>query len=197
MNHKNNVFNNLVKLREELGYTQEELAEILEVSTRMIHNYESGKILFPIEKALKLTEKFNCSLDWLYGNCTKEFDKYDNFLIDIRNLIYRKDNSIVFSISKSYWEYIKTVNNIKKSDKTNYEKQREIWELKANYENKLDLAWEFSIDVNKFSLFYKPDSKSSCPYIGESHIKSDISDEQKKECINFLNSILNTDIEES
>lgn len=196
MNYKNNISDNLVILRKELGYTQADLAEILDVSTRMIHNYESGKTLLPIENALKLSEKFNYSLDWLYGNCTKEFDKCDNFLTDIRNLIYRKDDSIVFSISESYWEYIKTVNNIKKSDKTSSEKQREILELKANYEDKLDLAWEFSIEVNKFDLFYKPDSQPSCPYIEEPDIKSDISKKQKEECINFLNSILDIEKKE-
>lgn len=191
MNNKNNIYNNLIELGKELGYTQADLAEFLGVDTRMIHNYESGKTLLPIERALKLAEKFNYSLDWLYGNSTKEFDKCDNFLIDIRNLIYRKNNSIVFSISASYWEYIKTVNTINASSKTTSEKQREILKLKAEYKNTSNLAWEYSIDINEFLQFYKPDSKSSCPYIEESHVETNISSEQEANSIDFLNFILN------
>lgn len=191
MNNNNNIFNNLIELRKDLGYTQAELAEILDVDTRTIHNYESGKTLLPIERALKLTEKFNCSLDWLYGNSTKEFDKCDDFLIDIRNLIYRRDDDIIFSITTSYWEYIKNVNAIKGSDKTTSEKQREILRLKAEYKNTSDLAWEYSVNINEFLQFYKPDSRSSCPYIEEPHVKTNISSEQEKSANAFLNYILN------
>lgn len=39
---------NLLELREELQLTQKQLAEILDVSERMIGNYETGVVTLPI-----------------------------------------------------------------------------------------------------------------------------------------------------
>lgn len=43
--------NNLANIRDDLGYTQKQMGEILGVSERMIQKYESNQYNLPIEKA--------------------------------------------------------------------------------------------------------------------------------------------------
>lgn len=57
---------NLLELREELQLTQKQLAEILDVSERMIGYYETGVVTLPIDKAILLCQKYNYTLDWIY-----------------------------------------------------------------------------------------------------------------------------------
>lgn len=57
--------NKLAKLRREAGYTQEQLAEILEVSRQSISKWESDISYPETEKLIKLGELYNCSMDYL------------------------------------------------------------------------------------------------------------------------------------
>lgn len=189
------IYTRLAELREDLDLTQEQLAEILGVSTKMVSNYETGTNALPIDKALILSEKYGYSLDWLYKRCNSNFDNHNDFLIDIRELVYRKDNKIYFSISDSYWNYIKNINSIRHSDKTQGERRREIFRLNKEYKKRHDFAWEISIKVEEFVSYFKPDSKSSCPYITEESVETDISDEQREDCKKFIISLLTSDEE--
>ncbi len=189
------IYTRLAELREDLDLTQEQLAEILGVSTKMVSNYETGANALPIDKALILSEKYGYSLDWLYKKYNINFDNCKDFLIDIRKWVYQKDDKIYFSISDSYWNYIKSVNSIRHSDKTEGEKRREIFRLNKEYEERHDFAWEISIKTEEFLSYFKPDSKSSCPYRTEESIETDISSEQIEYCKKFIESILNSDEE--
>lgn len=189
------IYTRLAELREDLDLTQEQLAEILGVSTKMVSNYETGTNALPIDKALILSEKYGYSLDWLYKRYNINFDNHNDFLIDIRELVYRKDNKIYFSISDSYWNYIKKINSIRHSDKTQGERRREIFKLNKGYKKRHDFAWEISIKVEKFISYFKPDSKSSCPHITEESVETAISDEQREDCKKFIISLLTSDEE--
>ena len=57
--------NKLAKLRREAGYTQEQLAEMLEVSRQSISKWESDISYPETEKLIKLGELYNCSMDYL------------------------------------------------------------------------------------------------------------------------------------
>ncbi len=56
---------NIKKIRKERGLTQEELAEIMEVSRQAVSKWESGEGYPEVEKLLFLANRFNISLDAL------------------------------------------------------------------------------------------------------------------------------------
>lgn len=192
MRESDTIYTRLADLRKDLDLTQERLAEILGVSTKMVSNYETGINALPIDKALILSEKYGYSLDWLYKKQDINFDNLNDFLIDIRELLYQKDDKIYLSISFSYWNYIKTVNAIRHSDKTPGEQRREIFKLNKEYKKNHDFTWEISIKPEEFSTYFKSNRKSSCPHITEESIETDISDEElekfQKEIISLINS---------
>lgn len=53
------------RLRKENNYTQEQLAELLGVSRQSISKYESGLAYPETEKLIRLSELFDCSVDYL------------------------------------------------------------------------------------------------------------------------------------
>ena len=57
----------LQKLRKEKGYSQEQLAEIIDCSREHIARIENGKINIGLEYFIKLAQVFNISLDELAG----------------------------------------------------------------------------------------------------------------------------------
>jgi len=59
----------LSNLRHALGLTQRQLAAILKVTGPRWANYEVGTSRIPVDIALRLVEKWEVSLDWIYyGN---------------------------------------------------------------------------------------------------------------------------------
>ena len=55
----------LAKLRRSSSMTQEDLAEILGVTTKHISHVERGKAALSLRHLIKLSEMYNCSLDYL------------------------------------------------------------------------------------------------------------------------------------
>ena len=55
----------LSKLRRENNYTQEQLADILAVSRQAISKWESNITYPETDKLIRLSELFDCSLDYL------------------------------------------------------------------------------------------------------------------------------------
>ncbi|GEM_PF-1414232 len=58
---------NITKLREECGYTQEELAGIIGRTNQTISNWENGKTEISFNDAEKLCNAFNCDIMHLLG----------------------------------------------------------------------------------------------------------------------------------
>lgn len=203
-NKEKKIINNRVlEIREELGYTQAEFGKILEVSDRMICNYETGESNLPIDKAVLISEKYNYSLDWIYCNTEKTNNQnYTqkenlNFSVDIRDFVTYLDNQIIFSINNNYWEYLKSANTIINSNKTDNEKARKIRELNGSYKrNDNDYrAWEFSITADEFRSILKF-NKKSIPYISQQKYNPHPpTEEQIKEVTDFLD-LLTKDSEE-
>ncbi len=66
----------LSKLRKEENYTQEQLADILEVSRQSVSKWESDIAYPETEKLVKLARIFNCSVDYLLKDeCTDSSEK--------------------------------------------------------------------------------------------------------------------------
>jgi transcriptional regulator with XRE-family HTH domain len=59
------MMSTLKQLREMLGKTQKEMAEILNVSLRGYQMYEEGKSNLPPAKMVLLAQKFGVNLHWL------------------------------------------------------------------------------------------------------------------------------------
>ena len=57
----------LKQLREERGWSQEELGKRLEVDRQSIYRYEANTQLPPFEKVKRIAEIFRVSLDYLVG----------------------------------------------------------------------------------------------------------------------------------
>ena len=63
-----NFAENLKAIRKEQGISQEELAEMLDVSRQAVSKWESGNGYPEVEKLLIISEKLKVSLDALMGN---------------------------------------------------------------------------------------------------------------------------------
>lgn len=58
---------NLVKIRKEKGYTQEKLAESLNISRDKLSRWENGSRTPDLDELLKICDIFECDLDYLVG----------------------------------------------------------------------------------------------------------------------------------
>lgn len=68
--------NRIKTLREEFGYTQQDLANKLNSSKSVIGLYENETRKPSLEILLKLSEVFNCSIDYLLGKTNiRNYDK--------------------------------------------------------------------------------------------------------------------------
>ena len=144
--------NNLLKIREELGYTQKELGEILDVSERMVCNYETEQSNIPIDKAILIKEKWNYSQRNLLEKSSIEKEDTTNFRVDIRRFLKVSDDKVVFSIPQDFWNYMSDLNEICHSTVSENERKRKIAELNGSYtkDNKTNIFNECSIDKEAF-----------------------------------------------
>lgn len=194
--------NNLLKIRENLGYTQLEMGKILNVGCRMICNYETGASNLPIDKAMILSSKYNYSLDWIYGiaetntkniSINENPSQIDKFVVDLRDFISFSDNMYHFNVPDNYWKYISELNALLSSNKTDNEKRRLKAELDGEYKksNKSNVVWSVSISADKIQSYIHSNS-GFIPFV-DSHIESENepSEEQLTKAILFLNELTN------
>lgn len=60
-------YENLRVIREDRGYTQKQIAEILETTQQYYSDYENGKRDIPIRIYIILSRFYNVSIDYLAG----------------------------------------------------------------------------------------------------------------------------------
>lgn len=60
-------YENLRVIREDRGYTQKQIAEILETTQQYYSDYENGKRDIPIRIYIILSKFYNVSIDYLAG----------------------------------------------------------------------------------------------------------------------------------
>lgn len=124
--------NNLREIRKHLGFTQCQMAEILNVGIDMYRNYERWEYLIPASRAKIIADKYNYSLDYIYKLSEKE-SRVDQFMVDIRDVVSREYDNIIFRISDLYWEYLHEKNVIQSSNNTTHDKNNKIAELDSKY----------------------------------------------------------------
>lgn len=60
-------YENLRTIREDRGYTQKQIAEVLETTRQYYSDYENGKREIPIRVYIKLSKFYGVSIDYLAG----------------------------------------------------------------------------------------------------------------------------------
>lgn len=62
-----NYIDNIRTIRKERGYSQSDIAEVLETTQQQYSCYENGKNELPIRHLIKLCVFYSVSADWLLG----------------------------------------------------------------------------------------------------------------------------------
>ena len=90
---------NISKIRKELGYTQEKVAEKLNIAKNTLSQWENGKRKPDYEILIKLADFFNCSIDYLIGR--KKIDEEKKEPEQVEHIYIEKINQIKnFSTTK-------------------------------------------------------------------------------------------------
>ena len=94
----------LKTLRKEQGYTQEQLADILNLTRSSISNYENGINEPSISILVAIADLYNVSLDWLTGRTKTRYNSN----------LYIKDNIENIDVITSIYEVLKDFEITKK-----------------------------------------------------------------------------------
>lgn len=86
--------------------TQQELADIAEVSKRTIQNWEGGTSNIKPEKAKKLADYFGVSVAYLLGYEDNDFEKQIRIdtLNNVLNKLYQAHDLLLETASKDFWK---------------------------------------------------------------------------------------------
>ena len=109
------AFTRLKERRIYEGYTQKEIAELLNVKRATYAGWETGKDIIPLKRLFALSNKYNISLDYL-TNLTNDDNKFisKNNKINLKNVssnlrkvrlehnITQKEVADILGISQSY-----------------------------------------------------------------------------------------------
>lgn len=195
--NKTKYENNLCKIREQLGMTQEQMAELWDITPRTYGSYERGTEVLPLYRALWIAQKYNYSIDYIYNLAPKE-KRTDQFMVDIRDIIKYENNRISIEIGSSFMKYLSEQEAVKNKNDTSQNKKNKISELDSNFIfEDYDVYDKLTIDVSKekFMSIYKNNNTEIFVALGEDKINEDkITGAQEKEVQDFLKSIVNTKI---
>lgn len=67
------ILNNIRVERLRLGWSQQDLAEYLEISEPLLSRWEEGSPHIPIGKLIELSELFNCSIEFILKRTNKRY----------------------------------------------------------------------------------------------------------------------------
>lgn len=109
-----NMLKNLKALRMQAGISQQQLADVIDVSQQSINKYENHNTEPDISTLIALADTFETSVDYLIGHtdiphvieAVKQFDlneKESNLITDFRKLSSRQKESVQLII-KSFLE---------------------------------------------------------------------------------------------
>ena len=113
---------NLIELREELGLTQEKIANLIGVKENTYSQYETGKAIIPLKRLNIISNKYDVSLDYLVGISRTNHSNFKHVDIDNQKIgnIFRKlrlENDLTL-------EYIAKKLNLGISTISDYEKNK-------------------------------------------------------------------------
>jgi transcriptional regulator with XRE-family HTH domain len=109
MSNTINVSDKIVSLRKANKWSQSDLATKINASREIIGKYERGENLPSLDMALKISEVFNVTLDFLLGK--GEYASYDKETVERLNNIAKMDaktKSVLFDVIDTYIQNFKT-----------------------------------------------------------------------------------------
>ena len=136
------IVKNLRYSREQLDLKQKDLVELFNVTYSTISGWETGKDTIPLRQLIKYANKYNYSLDYLFG-LKKYNESYESLEIDL-NII--ANNLIkIRKINKKTQQNISIVLNTSSSAYAHYENARYL--IPTSFLYNLSYVYKnFSID---------------------------------------------------
>jgi transcriptional regulator with XRE-family HTH domain len=105
------MFHNILKqLRIANKYTQQELADKLNVTQRTIAFYEKGDRHPDFDTLITLATIFDCSVDYLLGRTPKPNETLTKPSVDEALVVVAEGSNVPRSMIKDYIEYLKSQN---------------------------------------------------------------------------------------
>lgn len=103
MNIKKQLGNKIKRLRQKQGYTQEQLAEKMEIATRTLSGIESGKNFVTAETLEKVFEVLEVSSSELFAfdHIKPQDELIDEIISDVQNLKDRTKIETIYKIIKA------------------------------------------------------------------------------------------------
>lgn len=121
------IANRLAKLRKEKGYSQEQLAEELDISRQAISKWERAEASPDTDNLIELAKLYNVSLDYLLGLDNEESKSVNkNQIIINENGIHIEDEEDVVDISKQGIQVVEKGEEV--FTKNNYHKFKSIFD---------------------------------------------------------------------
>ena len=136
------IIKNLRYTRENLGLKQKDLTTLFNVTYSTISGWETGKDTIPLKQLIKYANKYNFSLDYLFG-LTKTNKEYLPLEIDLD--VISKNLTEIRKQNKKTQEQIAKVLNTSSGGYAHYENSRYL--IPTNFIYSLALYYkDFSID---------------------------------------------------
>lgn len=136
------IIKNLRYTRENLGLKQKDLTTLFNVTYSTISGWETGKDTIPLKQLIKYANKYNFSLDYLFG-LTKTNKEYLPLEIDLD--VISKNLTEIRKQNKKTQEKIAKVLNTSSGGYAHYENSRYL--IPTNFIYSLALYYkDFSID---------------------------------------------------
>jgi transcriptional regulator with XRE-family HTH domain len=101
----------LLQLRREKGYSQEQLAELLNVSRQSVSKWEAGATMPELEKLVAISDIFGVSVDYLVRTNTTEREQ-------LKTVVTTSDNTAVMEQLSEIKQYIKKRSGFEYKSKT-------------------------------------------------------------------------------
>lgn len=133
--------NRVYTLRTEKGLTQEQFAEMINVSKVLISDIERKKKILSLKNAIEIRKVFNVSLDWLYELTDDTNDTASNIIDNLKNVFQIDFSRRTISIDEDLGEFLTNlfVAYETKTDKNIPDEALKYWVdgLKKDYNEKL------------------------------------------------------------
>ena len=137
------IVKNLKYARENLELKQKEVADILGVTYSTVSGWETGKDTIPLRQLIKFANKFDLSLDYLFGLSNKN-KNYEPLKIDLKKI--GKNLKNIRIKNKKTQQEVARVLNTSQSAYAHYENA--IYLIPTNFLFSLSKLYKnFSIDL--------------------------------------------------
>ena len=107
---KSEIGQRVCRMRKYYNFTQEQLSEMLEVSTKHISSVERGLSTFSVSNLVTLSEAFHCSLDYLvHGEKQEEISilqKLPSEIVEVLVTGSAKEQELLNDVLKLYMKLI-------------------------------------------------------------------------------------------